>query len=355
MSEPRPCAYDEYYYAHDCGRPYQRDEHWLGFFGGIADRIVRDIAPRTVLDAGCAMGFLVEALRDRGVEAFGLDISPYAIERVRDDVLPYCRVTSITEPLSQRYDLIVCIEVLEHLSPREAELAVANLCAHTDDVLFSSTPVDYREATHVNVQPPEQWAELFARQGLFHDLDYDAGYITNWATRFRRWGEPVTRLVRHYERRLWSLQTENAEVRLFTGQCRAEMAALEQVSGELRQKLLAGEAALSADADHRVEQAIANGEEALRAARMETEQAIANGEEALRAARMETEQAIANGEEALRAARMETEQAVADREEALRAADARMARVLQSRSWRLTQAMQQLWGVLTLRSRRGGE
>ena len=107
MSEPWPCAYDEYYYAHDCGRPYQRDEGWLSFFGGIADRIVHDIAPRTALDAGCAMGFLVESLRDQGVEAYGLDVSDYALQRVREDIRPYCRLASVLDPLPQRYDLIV--------------------------------------------------------------------------------------------------------------------------------------------------------------------------------------------------------------------------------------------------------
>ncbi|HLC35873.1 MAG TPA: hypothetical protein VJJ70_12870, partial [Anaerolineales bacterium] len=65
-------VFDAYYFAHGCGRPYQRDQAWLSFFDGIAERIARDIAPRTVLDAGCAMGFLVEGLRKRGMEATGL-------------------------------------------------------------------------------------------------------------------------------------------------------------------------------------------------------------------------------------------------------------------------------------------
>ncbi|MGN6663805.1 MAG: hypothetical protein ACTHK6_06335, partial [Solirubrobacterales bacterium] len=51
--------YGAYYYRHDCGIPYERNEHWLGFFNGIADRIVRDLRPASFLDAGCAMGFLV--------------------------------------------------------------------------------------------------------------------------------------------------------------------------------------------------------------------------------------------------------------------------------------------------------
>ncbi len=59
--------YDAYYYATGCGQPYERNESWLRFFGGIADRIVSEIGPATVLDAGCALGFLVETLRERGV------------------------------------------------------------------------------------------------------------------------------------------------------------------------------------------------------------------------------------------------------------------------------------------------
>src|SRR3990172_4083903 len=111
--------YDERYYKgyHSaCGLPYDRIEPWLNFFANIADKIVEQVSPRTVLDVGCAKGFLVEALRDRGVEAFGLDISEYAISQVRDDLKPYCWVASAGHPLPLRYDLIVCIEVLEHLS-----------------------------------------------------------------------------------------------------------------------------------------------------------------------------------------------------------------------------------------------
>ena len=58
----------------------------MEFFGTIADQVVAEIKPRRVLDVGCAKGFLVEALRDRGVEAFGIDVSEYAIGEVRPDI-----------------------------------------------------------------------------------------------------------------------------------------------------------------------------------------------------------------------------------------------------------------------------
>jgi 2-polyprenyl-3-methyl-5-hydroxy-6-metoxy-1,4-benzoquinol methylase len=194
MTDPAPtpasATFDAWYYKHSCGRPYARDDAWLRFFGQIADRIVADIISPAgtgrVLDAGCAIGLLVEALQNRGVAAEGLDISDYAISQVADAVRPACRAASLANDLPGHYDLIVCIEVLEHMPPADARLALSNICRHTGDVLFSSSSHDFAEPTHVNVQPPEAWAELFAREGFFRDLDYDASYITPWAVRFRR-------------------------------------------------------------------------------------------------------------------------------------------------------------------------
>src|SRR2546423_15493515 len=63
-------------YSHEGDTPYRRDDPvWTGFFGEMARQIIAQLKPRTVLDAGCAMGLLVEVLRDRGVEAWGIDFS----------------------------------------------------------------------------------------------------------------------------------------------------------------------------------------------------------------------------------------------------------------------------------------
>jgi SAM-dependent methyltransferase len=220
-------AFDAFYYGHCCGQPYVRNEQWLGFFGGIADRIAADMAPRRVLDAGCALGFLVETLRDRGVEAYGIDLSTYAIEQVHPPVQPFCRVGSITEDLGGDYDLIVSIEVAEHMPTRAAEEAIANICAHTTDVLFSSSPVDYREPTHVNVHPPEYWAEQFARHGFYRDVDYDATYILPWAARFRKRSEPMHRLVHDYERRYWELLHAATDARNYAADLQKNFAAVQ--------------------------------------------------------------------------------------------------------------------------------
>jgi SAM-dependent methyltransferase len=237
-------AFDAFYYAHSCGRPYARDDEWLRFFGGIADRITADMtsasarasadrpasaeAPLRVLDAGCAMGLLVEALVARGVDAYGIDISDYAISQAAPEVRGRCRVASLTAPLEGRYDLIVCIEVLEHMPADEADRAIANFAAHTDDVLFSSTPFDYREPTHINVRMPEDWAEAFARHGFYRDVDFDASFITKWAVRFTRRSVAAPRLVRDYERRFWQARAAEHDARAYSLELQQRLDAVER-------------------------------------------------------------------------------------------------------------------------------
>ncbi len=207
--------FGSYYYAHNCGTPYSRAENWMQMFDYVAAHLVADFSPSTVLDAGCAWGLLVERLRARGVDAYGIDISAYAIQNVHPEIQRYCQVGSITDPFPRRYDLIVCIEVLEHMPPQDSEKAIANLCQASDNIIFSSTPFNYQEATHLNVQAPDYWARLFARHQFFHDLDYDATtFLTPWAVRFyRAQNTSVQPVVQAYERKLLQLQSEVKDLR----------------------------------------------------------------------------------------------------------------------------------------------
>ena len=197
--------FDANYFAHGCGAPYERNPIWFALHNAYAAHIADEIHPKSVLDAGCAIGLLVEALRNRGIDAWGLDISDYAISQVHPAMRPFCNIGSVAEPLDKRYDLIVCIEVLEHLPQKESERALANLCQHSDDILFSSSPEDVTEPTHFNVQPPGYWADLFLQRGFVRDHAFDAGFITPWAARFRKSSSAVGQIVRDYEDHLYNL------------------------------------------------------------------------------------------------------------------------------------------------------
>lgn len=160
----------------------------MDFFKRAAQKIVSTLSPKTVLEFGCAKGFLIETLRDLGIDAEGVDISEYAISQVREDIKPYCRVGSILEPFpsSRYYDLVICIEVLEHLTKEEGIIAIRNITQYSDVILFSSTPDDFDEPTHLNVQPREYWVDLFEQSGFVPDRNYDASFLSLHAILFRR-------------------------------------------------------------------------------------------------------------------------------------------------------------------------
>jgi 2-polyprenyl-3-methyl-5-hydroxy-6-metoxy-1,4-benzoquinol methylase len=131
--------------------PYERNDYWLGIFRGIADQIVRSLQPRRVFDAGCAKGFLVEALWERGVEAQGIDISEYAISQVRKDIQAFCLCASLTAPIEGRFDLVTCFEVLEHIPKAEERQILSNLTA-IDTILF---PTPTESASDACQRPPD--------------------------------------------------------------------------------------------------------------------------------------------------------------------------------------------------------
>lgn len=205
--------YDEEYYKSHCGEEYEHGQGWEKIFANYADHIVKEINPKKTLDVGCAVGFLVEALADRGVDAYGIDISDYAIANVRKDMKSRCMVQSALAPIEERYDLITCIEVLEHLENKDISLAIQRMCEATDDIIFSSTPFDYNEESHISVHTPEYWAEQFAYNGFYHDVSYDCSYIAVQTMRFRKVEKSKADIIREYERELFQKHQEIVAVR----------------------------------------------------------------------------------------------------------------------------------------------
>lgn len=176
--------FDEEYYRSHCGYPLKKDVVTDAFYGRIADFVVQVLQPARALDAGCAFGFLVEALRARDVDAKGFDISAFAIAHIAAAIRAHCWQASLTDEISGHYDLIVCQEVVAHMTTVDAERAVANLCRHADTVLFSAAAYE-PHPRHLNTQGPDHWTGVFAHHG-FRKLQLDASAMTPWAAVYRR-------------------------------------------------------------------------------------------------------------------------------------------------------------------------
>lgn len=179
----------------------------------VADRLIGFANPRTVLDVGCDRGLLVQALVSRNVDAYGIDVSQHAVESSHDDVRDRVRAASATEPWSERYDLVTCIEVLEDMSPVDAQRVIDNMTSSTDRVLVSSSPGDHDEPTHINTRPTAQWAAWFAERGFFRRTDVDVSFLSPWAVLFERADLTLHALTQRYEHQFSLLNTELVQKR----------------------------------------------------------------------------------------------------------------------------------------------
>ena len=122
---------------------------------------------QSVLEIGCAKGFLVKALRLLYRDAWGYDISSYAITHCDPGVKEFCSQSSAM--LNQRtWDFCIAKDVFEHI--REKELPGLLQQIHAKK-LFAVIPLGenkrfYAEAnnfdkTHVICQPTLWWKEMF--------------------------------------------------------------------------------------------------------------------------------------------------------------------------------------------------
>lgn len=102
---------------------------------------------KTVLDIGCGGGILTEALAKAGAHALGIDLAKasidVAIEHARDQAIHVDYRCISAEELAaetpQRYDLVCCMEMLEHVpDPARTIAACAQLTKPGGDVILST-------------------------------------------------------------------------------------------------------------------------------------------------------------------------------------------------------------------------
>jgi len=116
----------------------------------IASHLGRDTANALsglrILDVGCGGGLLSEALARLGAQVVGVDASPGNVAAARlhaqsQNVTVDYRLGDPSEALSpqERFDVVLALEVVEHVSDVSAFLATAAACLAPGGMLFVST------------------------------------------------------------------------------------------------------------------------------------------------------------------------------------------------------------------------
>ena len=127
----------------------------------------------SILDFGCAKGFYVKALRLLHRDAWGCDISSYAVSQADDQTRPYVRLSTDNNmvPFRKRFDYVIAKDVLEHMDVLSVELALARFRQLFPMNVFIIVPLaengkyiipeDELDLTHNIRFNREEWEELF--------------------------------------------------------------------------------------------------------------------------------------------------------------------------------------------------
>jgi 2-polyprenyl-6-hydroxyphenyl methylase/3-demethylubiquinone-9 3-methyltransferase len=114
----------------------------LDYIDGIAN-----LAGKTVLDVGCGGGILSEALADAGATVTGIDLADRSLSVAKLHLLEsgkkveYRKVTveALAEEFPGHYDVVTCMEMLEHVpDPAAVIAACARLVKPGGHVFFST-------------------------------------------------------------------------------------------------------------------------------------------------------------------------------------------------------------------------
>jgi ubiquinone/menaquinone biosynthesis C-methylase UbiE len=83
-----------------------------------------------ILDAGCAKGYMVYDFVNAGIDAFGIDISEYAINCAPyqiNDRLYYCNVKDMKMFKDKQFDLVISINTIHNLKEEECRKAIREI------------------------------------------------------------------------------------------------------------------------------------------------------------------------------------------------------------------------------------
>ena len=129
--------------------------------------------PASVIDVGCGVAPWLRAASDLGARiTAGIDGDYVRQDRLLVDrsVFYPCNLESgslaTVFPQQRNFDLVMCLEVAEHLSEARASSFVTDLCALGDLVLFSAAVPGQGGMNHINEQWPSYWSAFFKKNGL---------------------------------------------------------------------------------------------------------------------------------------------------------------------------------------------
>ena len=138
--------------------------------------IIADIVkPENVVDVGCGLGTFLYCFKQQGIkEVLGIDGAWVNKSLLYKNIKSNEFIEADLEKpfnLAKRFDLAICLEVVEHLKEEVSDDIVQNLVSLSNIILFSAAIPNQGGQNHINEQWPQYWEEKFKKHGyIFHDV-----------------------------------------------------------------------------------------------------------------------------------------------------------------------------------------
>ena len=166
--------------------------------------IAAEFAPGTVLDFGCANGAVLKCLKDLGIAGEGVEISRLALDKAPEDVRDAIHIGDLLDlTLPRRYDLVLGLDIFEHLNPRKLGSYISRIFELIEDGghLYANIPAYGNDSVFGEIFKIDYpaWDEDIAAGRPFRTIPVDEyGYPKNghiicagtewWVNRFERAG-----------------------------------------------------------------------------------------------------------------------------------------------------------------------
>ena len=131
--------------------------------------LLEKIPVSSCVDFGCGAGTWLRAALDvlgGGTRVFGLDFGDNTASLMIPKDCFLRQDLSVPIDLGEKFDLVISLEVAEHLPKESAATFVESLCRHGDVVLFSAAIPGQGGTGHVNEQWQSYWAAIFQAHGF---------------------------------------------------------------------------------------------------------------------------------------------------------------------------------------------